>query len=189
MMNAGDGRRRVVIEGVKPEIDAGRYPIKRVVGEKVIIEADVFTDGHDLVSAVLLYRRDSEETWDETPMTALVNDRWRAEFTVSEVGRYRYTIRGWVDHFLSWRRDLAKRLKAGQKVDVDLLIGAELIEEAAAQAHGADQTRQSAARRTARTGHHRRRPAATDAPLGSAPLLHHLRARAADQSRSPPRSL
>jgi starch synthase (maltosyl-transferring) len=139
-MAASDGRKRVVIEGVKPEIDAGRFPIKRVVGETVAVEADVFTDGHDVVAAVLLHRREGQITWDETPMTPLVNDRWRAEFPVPAVGRYQYTVRGWVDRFLTWRRDLGKRLKAGQNVDVDLLIGAELIEQVAAESRGGDQT-------------------------------------------------
>ncbi len=134
-----DGRRRVVIEGVTPEIDGGRFAIKRSVGEKVRVEADVFTDGHDAVAAVLLYRREGDSEWSETPMAPLVNDRWRADFVVEAMGRYEYTVRGWVDHFSSWKRDLAKRIEANQDVAVDLLIGAALIEEAAAYAQGEDQ--------------------------------------------------
>ncbi len=129
-----DGRSRVVIEGVSPEIDGGRFPIKRTVGERVVVEADAYTDGHDAISLVLLYRHDGEETWSETPMTPLVNDRWRGEFQVYELGRVCYTLVGWVDRFKTWTRDLRKRLDAGQDVQVDLLIGVQIIEESATRA-------------------------------------------------------
>jgi len=75
-----DGRKRVIIEGVAPEIDGGRFPIKRTVGETVVVEADVFTDGHDSLSCVLQYRKAGETAWQEVPMRFLVNDRWRGEF-------------------------------------------------------------------------------------------------------------
>ncbi len=129
-MQVAEGRRRVVIEGVTPQIDDGRYAIKRTVGERVIVEADIFTDGHDALSCVVLYREQEEMAWTEAPMKFLLNDRWRSEFTVNTVGRYYYTVVGWVDHFKSWRRDLKKRVNAAQDVSVDLLIGAQLIEEA-----------------------------------------------------------
>ncbi len=132
------GRLRAVIEGVKPEIDGGRFPIKRAVGEKVVVEADIFADGHDAVSAMLLHRREDAEGWQETPMEFLVNDRWRGAFQVTGTGRYAYTILAWVDHFKSWRRDLEKRVAAGQRVPVDLLIGANLIEQASQRARGED---------------------------------------------------
>jgi starch synthase (maltosyl-transferring) len=124
-------RARVVIEGVEPEIDCGRFPIKRVIGEEVVVEADVFIDGHEALSCALLHRKKGSRTWQETMMTPLVNDRWRAAFTVIELGRYEYTIVGWHDPFKGWRRDLIKRLDARQDVTVDLLIGAELVEAAA----------------------------------------------------------
>ena len=133
-----DGRSRVVIEGVYPEIDGGRFPIKRSVGEAVVVEADAFTDGHDAISLALLHRRDGEETWTEVPMTPLVNDRWRGEFQVTELGRACYTLVGWVDRYKTWTRDLRKRLDAGQDVEIDLLIGAQLIEEAAGTAPEGD---------------------------------------------------
>src|SRR4029079_7919450 len=81
------GRRRVIIEGVSPEIDGGRFPIKRIAGEQVVVEADVFTDGHDAISCVLLYRQDSDPDWSAAPMVALVNDRWRGAFPVAQLGR------------------------------------------------------------------------------------------------------
>ena len=130
------GRSRVVIANVSPEIDGGRYPIKRVAGETVGVEADLFADGHDVLSAVLRFRRANDTTWTETPMELIGNDRWRASFTVTELGAYLYSVEGWVDHFKSWRHDLTKRIKAGQDVSVELLAGANLIEEAATRAKG-----------------------------------------------------
>lgn len=126
-------RRRVVIEGVQPEIDGGRFPVKRVVGEKVVVEADVFADGHEAVACDLLYRAKDGQEWSRVPMHPLGNDRWQGEFRVEELTTYLYTIEGWVDRFHTWRSDLVKRLEAGQDVSVDLLIGAELVREAASR--------------------------------------------------------
>ena len=133
-----EGRRRVVIEGVEPEIDCGRFPIKRVVGEAVVVEADAFTDGHDAITCRMLWRSEDQETWSETAMEPLGNDRWRAELTVRSQGRWLYTVVAWVDHFKTWRRDLKKRVDAGQDVSVDLLVGANLVHEASERASGAD---------------------------------------------------
>ena len=100
-----NGRQRVVIETVRPEIDSGRFPIKRVGGESVVVEADLFCDGHDMLSCRVLYRADTSKAWQECPMRPLGNDRWRAEFAVPSLGQYLYTVEGWVDHFATWRRD------------------------------------------------------------------------------------
>jgi starch synthase (maltosyl-transferring) len=138
-MAVKSGRVRVAIENVSPEVDCGRFPIKRAVGEKVVVEADIFADGHDEVRGRLLYGKEGNKTWDgQTAMQALVNDRWRGEFTVTELGAYRYSLQAWVDHFQSWRRDLLKRLQADQDVTADLLIGGKLVDEAASRAKGAD---------------------------------------------------
>ena len=141
MLLVEEGRRRVQIEGILPEIDGGRFPIKRTVGEEVRVEVDMFTDGHDLVSGVILYRPETSPDWSEVPLFPLVNDRWQGAFTVSELGRYVYTVVGWVNHFLSWRRGIAKKIEAGQDVPVDLLIGAQLVEEASERAAGDDRLR------------------------------------------------
>ncbi len=133
-----DGRKRVILEGVSPEIDGGRFPAKRTVGDLVRVEADIFTDGHDSISAVLLFRQEKAKSWTEQRMTALVNDRWFGEFPVSELGRYRYTIHAWVDHWETWRRDLLKRIQADSDAPVDYLIGAELIAAAAGRAKEPD---------------------------------------------------
>jgi starch synthase (maltosyl-transferring) len=131
----------VVIEGVTPEIDAGRFPIKRTVGERVVVEADVFADGHEALACILLYRKEDAADWTTVPMTPLGNDRWRGEFGVSELGRYRYTLQAWVDWFTSWRRDLTMRLAAEQDVTVELQIGAGLVLEASQRAVSADAER------------------------------------------------
>jgi starch synthase (maltosyl-transferring) len=125
-----DGRRRIVIENVRPEIDCGRYPIRRVVGETVNVRADVFADGHDEVAAALLVRAPSQESWQEVWMTPAGNDRWEGAFRVEELGVYRYSIEGWLDPFLTWQRDLRKRLEDGQEVAVELALGARLLREA-----------------------------------------------------------
>ena len=132
-----EGRRRVVIERVSPQIDCGRFAIKRVAGETVTVEADVFADGHDRVACRIVFGLENEES-QSSPMQPLINDRWRGEFTAGKVGRYRYTVEGWIDHFASWRSGLEKKISAAQDVRVDLLIGAELIEGAAARARGDD---------------------------------------------------
>jgi starch synthase (maltosyl-transferring) len=137
-VNPKDGSYRVIIEAVKPEVDGGRFAIKRTVGEKVAVEADIFTDSHDALSCVLLHRQGSEARWKESPMNFLVNDRWRGEFSVTELGLYRYTVQAWVDHFTSWREGLAKKFDAGHEVSVDLLTGAELVDEAGKRAAGSD---------------------------------------------------
>jgi starch synthase (maltosyl-transferring) len=131
-----DGRTRVIIEGLSPEVDGGRFAAKRTLGDKVNIEADVFTDGHDSIAAVLLFKHASETTWHEVPMQFMINDRWTAQFTASELGRYSFTVHAWVDHWETWRRDLQKRIKAETDTQVDYLIGAELIEAASKRASG-----------------------------------------------------
>jgi starch synthase (maltosyl-transferring) len=129
---------RVVIRGVKPELECGRFAIKRVVGETVVVEADIFADGHDAIAGVVRYRHEDEEPWAEVPMEALVNDRWRAEFPVEKLGQYIYTITAWIDPFQTWYKDFQKRIAANQDVRVDLQIGAALLKAAGERATGAD---------------------------------------------------
>jgi starch synthase (maltosyl-transferring) len=137
-MDVEEGRYRVIIEGVKPEIGGGRFPIKRTIGEKVFVEADIFTDSHDALSCVVLHRKDGEPRWEEHPMVFLINDGWRGEFTVAQVGKYYYTVQAWVDHFKSWRQGLWKKSHAGHDISVDLLTGADLVEAASRRAPGSD---------------------------------------------------
>lgn len=132
------GRSRVVIDRVLPEIDGGRFPIKRVLGDIVAIEADVFTDGHDEVSVEIDYRSVVATVWQSTRMVLQVNDRWIGRFKVEHLGDYEYTVRAWVDRFRSWRRDLVKRLDAEQDVTNDAASGAELLAKARDRAAGDD---------------------------------------------------
>ena len=129
-----DGRRRAIIEAISPAVDGGRFPVKRVLGDVVVVEADAFADGHDIVSVRLRHRAPGVNAWTEIPMDELGNDRWRAEFRVEVLGRHAYTVAAWTDAWATWRRDLQKRLDAGQDVRVDLLIGAALIDAASARA-------------------------------------------------------
>lgn len=133
-----DGRRRVIIEGITPQVDCGRFPAKRTVGDEVRVEGDIFADGHDAIAASLLAHREGSHNWTEIPMKPLGNDRWEAAFRVGELGRYGFKVQGWVDHFETWRRDLLKRIKAETDTLVDYLIGADLVANAAERAAAGD---------------------------------------------------
>ena len=121
---------RVVIEAVEPQVDCGRFPIKRVVGERVTVTADIHADGHDAIAAALQYRRAGAEEWREVPMTAADNDRWQGTFVVDGLGRHEYSIEAWIDRFTSWRRELAKKVAAAQDVSSELLEGAAIVQDA-----------------------------------------------------------
>jgi starch synthase (maltosyl-transferring) len=129
---------RVVIDRVEPEIDGGRFPIKRTVGEEVVVSADIIADGHDLLAAVLRYRHADDPDWTEVPLVDRGNDRWEATFLVTTLGRYEYTVQAWIDRFSSWRKDLSKKAAAGQDVASDLLEGSELIRHTTQRLSGPD---------------------------------------------------
>ncbi|HEX9161011.1 MAG TPA: alpha-1,4-glucan--maltose-1-phosphate maltosyltransferase [Thermoanaerobaculia bacterium] len=130
-----DGRRRVIIENVAPAVDDGRFPAKRVAGDIVAAEADIFADGHDLISAVVYHRHQSEKKSREIRMRPLVSDRWRAEFPVESLGFHSFAVEAWIDHFLTWHRDLSKRVDAkAEDLDVQLEIGLQMIRAAAERA-------------------------------------------------------
>ena len=137
------GRSRAILEHVSPAVDCGRFPAKRSVGERVRVEADAFTDGHDKISVALLHRFGAEGPWHEVDMAPVVNDRWAGEFEVHAVGMHQFTVSAWVDPFSTWQYDLRKRVAAGQDVGVDLRIGADLVQDAAEQTDG-DVSRQFA---------------------------------------------
>jgi starch synthase (maltosyl-transferring) len=137
-LKPANGQSRVVVEGVTPQIDCGYFPAKRVVGDTVTVEADVFGDGHDHVRARVLYRKSTEKSWKTAEMTALGNDRWQAKFPVESVGRYEFSVVGEVDHFETWRSELEKRIAAEQDLELPLRTGALLIEATAARANSKD---------------------------------------------------
>src|SRR5260370_3654672 len=129
-----EGQVRVVVEGVRPEIDCGAFPVKRIAGDRVVVEADIFTDGDDLVAGEIQYRHGGEDVWRRLPMKLMGNDRWCGDFLASKLGKYHYTVEGWLDRFGTWRSAMVKRINSGQDVRTDRLIGASLVEEAASRA-------------------------------------------------------
>ncbi len=129
-----DGRRRVVIDAVRPSVSGGRAPVKRIQGEPLLVEADILVDGHDLLAGVLLYRKGEDGPWHEVALTAKGNDRYAASFTPRELGRWHYTVEAWVDEIGSWRRGLGKKVEAGVPVGLELLEGADLLGAAASRA-------------------------------------------------------
>jgi starch synthase (maltosyl-transferring) len=127
----------VVIENLQPLIDGGRYPIKRIVGEDLVVEADIFKDGHDVVAAVLKWRVIGKRQWRETPMIFVDNDRWRGVCTLYEEAIHEYTVEAWTDTFRSWQREFAKKFEAGiSALRSEALEGAVLVEAAARRARG-----------------------------------------------------
>ena len=144
MGKPSEGRSRVVIDNVAPEVSCGRFPIKRVIGDLVTVEADVFGDGHDEVRARLLWKRDGDRAWKSVEMQPLGNDRWRGNFPVTEAGRYRYTLAGEEDHFGTWQHDLKKRQEAQQDLKLPFASGAILLEQVAGRASKKDAARLTA---------------------------------------------
>jgi starch synthase (maltosyl-transferring) len=132
-----DGRRRVVIEGVRPQVDCGEHSVKRVLGDLVVVEADAIADGHDQISCALLHRKATSSVWTETPMTSIGNDTWRASFAVNELGVFRYTVTAWIDEFQSWRQRFS-RWRDARDIERALLDGIALVSDAAERATGAE---------------------------------------------------
>jgi starch synthase (maltosyl-transferring) len=132
-----EGRVRAVIDAVLPVVDGGRFPVKRIAGEAVGIEAHCFTDGHDKLRVVLRWHAIGASDEYEVDMQPQPNDVWLAAFTPPRAGRYRYTVVAWVDHFESWRHELERR-EIQADIRVALQVGAALIDEAAGRATGSD---------------------------------------------------
>ena len=137
-MMTKQGLQRVIIENVTPEIDCGRFYIKKVPGESVTVEADIFTDGHDHIGCRLLYKHENDDNWFFVPMQLINNDRYQASFELSETGFYNYTVTGWVDHPLTWLHGFEKKHQDAQQLQVELLIGAGYLEEMLPNAVKAD---------------------------------------------------
>jgi len=124
----------VTIENVQPLIDCGRYPIKRIVGEDLVVEADIFKDGHDVVAAILKWRV-GKRGWRQTPMMFVDNDRWRGVCTFYDEAIHEYTVEAWTDTFRSWQQEFAKKFEAGiSDLQSEALAGAAIVEAAAGRA-------------------------------------------------------
>ncbi len=114
---------RVILENLSPEVDGGRFLVKRVVGDRFVVQVDLFGDGHDVVNGHLLYRHGGQGNWSSVQLIHLVNDRWEAAFDMDQVGEYEYKAMGWVDHALNWQHELGRKVEGGQHVNVELLDG------------------------------------------------------------------
>jgi starch synthase (maltosyl-transferring) len=125
----------VVIENLQPLIDGGRYPVKRIIGEDLVVEADIFKDGHDIVAAILKWRVLGKRAWRETPMNFVDNDRWRGICTLYDEAIHEYTVEAWTDTFRSWQAEFTKKFEAGiSDLRSEALEGAALVEAAAKRA-------------------------------------------------------
>ena len=131
-----EGGGRVVIEAVTPELDGGRTPVKRVVGESLRVEADIFSDGHDKIAAAIQYRGPGETAWREAPMRFVDNDRWAGAFPLEKNGRYTFAIQAWRDPFASWHHEVEAKRAAGVDVRLETIEGVRIAETAAANAAG-----------------------------------------------------
>ena len=120
---------RVIIEQVQPCIDCGKFPIKRVVNDKVQVTASIFTDGQDEISAYLLYKNENDEEWQKTPLTFLENDQSCGEFQVLQLGCYQYTPVAWIDEFKTWVKQIRKKIIANQNVAIDITLGKKILQE------------------------------------------------------------
>jgi starch synthase (maltosyl-transferring) len=120
------------IEDIYPCLNDGRFPIKRIVGEPIDVWADIFRDGHDVIAAALIWRREQDHEWQRTAMRHHGNDRWTASFIPQDLGRHVYAIEAWTDEFSTWRRGFELKQKAGQDLALDALEGAALMTRAQA---------------------------------------------------------
>ncbi|WP_345953409.1 alpha-1,4-glucan--maltose-1-phosphate maltosyltransferase [Mucilaginibacter sp. PAMB04168] len=131
-MIQSSGQKRVIITNISPRVEEGRFPAKVVVNEDVTLSADIFSDGHDEIAASAYIKHADDTAWSEIPMTFVINDHWEAILKTEKLGFYDFKIEGWVDDYTTWKKGLKKKFDAGQDIAVELLIGIELLEEAAA---------------------------------------------------------
>ena len=123
------------IECVTPELDAGRFPVKRIVGDVVTVGADIIREGHDQLAARVVYKGPGDAAWATAPMTYdYDSDRWSGKFTVDRIGRWTFSVEAWTDRFGTWQSDLAKKIKAGQDVELELAEGALMAKAASRRA-------------------------------------------------------
>lgn len=133
-----DGRKRVIITNVSPQVEGGKFPARTVIGEDTIISADIFSDGHDEVRASAFVKHEEEKQWEELSMELIVNDHWEAMWQPEALGFYQFKIEAWIDHFTTWKNGLRKKYEANQDIHLALLIGAEMLEKTASEANTND---------------------------------------------------
>ena len=161
---------RIAIDDVAPVVSGGTYPAKAVVGEIVPVCATVWREGHEAVAATLVVRylgsaypqtgpRSSASTGAApeirepavprvkptlSPMApGRTPDVFHGQFAPDRVGLWTFRVDGWGDPITSWRRAVSAKLDAGQgeeDLDNDLVMGAALLERAAAGVPRGDRT-------------------------------------------------
>ena len=156
-------RRSIIIERIAPELDGGRYPVKRVVGDQLLVTADIFADGHDLLDAALILRADDETAWRRAPMRPIDNDRWSGHAELLRNRRHVYAIEAWRDAFGSWRDGFRKKIDAGVAVPNEIEEGRLLLEAALRRAEEAEAGEDALRIRAALSGLKRARSEATRA--------------------------
>jgi starch synthase (maltosyl-transferring) len=147
---------RIVIEDVDPELDGGRYPVKRVLGDEFEVQADIFRDGHDKLRAVVKFAP-AGLAWREMPLELFDNDRWVARFRLDRLGLWRYTIEAWTDRFESWRDEFEKKRQAGENIELELIEGRAIVAALLPEAGPGDAARISKMLRSFDTGNTLRR--------------------------------
>jgi starch synthase (maltosyl-transferring) len=120
------------IEDIYPQIDGGRFPVKRIAGERVEVWADVYRDGHDQIDCALVWRLEDDREWRRAPMIHHSNDRWVGSFVPEQPGRYVYAIEAWTDEFATWRHGFELKQKAGADLTIDAIEGAGMLTKAQA---------------------------------------------------------
>jgi starch synthase (maltosyl-transferring) len=118
---------RIIIENVLPQLNCGSFAIKRIIGQKINVSADVFSDGHDVIECCVKFKHESEKIWQEVRMTPSHNDEWFATFEVNLQGQYTYFVEGWVDYALNWQHGTERKINDNQYVKSELLEGVEYI--------------------------------------------------------------
>lgn len=147
-----DGRRRVFITSIKPSVDAGRFPVKRVVGDVFRIEAELVADGHDLVTGYAHYRASDADDWTRIPLRSHGSDRFSAEFLLDRVGRWEFRVEGLIDTFASAQDGLSHKAASSDVNEIDLVIIADLLNEASLRASGSRRIELENHARTVRDG-------------------------------------
>lgn len=120
---------RIAIEDITPKVESGQFPVRRIVGENLVIEADIIADGHDKLAAEIIFRPVTETTWQTQPMQLRSNDRWYAEISLPRVGRYVYAIRTWKDFYATFIDEITKKHNAGIDTHLEIAEGIALIEQ------------------------------------------------------------
>ena len=122
-----NGQQRVIIENIKPLINCGKFPVKRVLNDIIRVEADIFCDSHDVIVAELSWKYARDDKWETEEMSYDINDSWYGTFRLSRTGTWHFSVQAWADQFRTWHRDIKKKIDASSDYEVDILTGAEII--------------------------------------------------------------